>query len=145
MVEKGEGPPTRLRGSIESRCIQRKRITHEYGGGIGHWALDKEALDKESKVWKPAELQLWIGHGYRHRPRQIRNLPRSEASWARSLSNAPTVRNISFLKSARNSWIGAAPPAAPPALPLARSARQGRGANADLSNPRRPPKDHISC
>ena len=58
-----------------------------YGGG----ALDKETLGKESGVWKPVELQLWIGHGYRRRPHQTRNPPGSEASWARSLTNAPTV------------------------------------------------------
>ena len=60
-------------------------------------ALDKETLDKESRVWKPVELQLWIGRGYRHRHHQIRNLPGSEASWAHSLSNAPTIARNSAL------------------------------------------------
>ena len=41
----------------------------------------KEALDKDPRVWKPMELRLWIGRGYRRRPRGIRNPPGSEASW----------------------------------------------------------------
>ena len=54
-------------------------------------ALDKETLDKESRVWNPVELQLWIGQGYRHRPHQIRNPPGSGLSGGHSLSNAPAV------------------------------------------------------
>ena len=54
-------------------------------------ALDKETLDKESRVWNPVELQSWIGHGYRHRPHLIRNPPGSGPSGWHSLSNAPTV------------------------------------------------------
>ena len=37
------------------------------------------------------DLQLWIGYLYGHRPRRTRIPPGSEASWARSLTNAPTV------------------------------------------------------
>ena len=43
-------------------------------------ALDKEALDKEARAWKPEELQSWVGRGYRHRPHQIRNPPASGPS-----------------------------------------------------------------
>ena len=60
-------------------------------------ASDKEALGKESRVWKPAGLQLWIGHGYRHRPHQVRNPPGSSPSGGHSLSNAPTVFNTQTL------------------------------------------------
>ena len=75
-------------------------------GALDHWrvnreefqrtfftveALDKETLDKEPRVWKPVELQLRIGHGYRRRPHQVRNPPGSEASRAHSLTNAPTA------------------------------------------------------
>ena len=75
------------------QCHRRTTTISRRGRGRGATAkttagaLDKKTLDKGSRVWRPAELQLWIGHGHRHRPHQIRNHPGSEASWAHSLSN----------------------------------------------------------
>ena len=74
---------------IPSRESGNEDVGTAYGG-----ALDKETLDKESRVWEPVELQLLIGRGYRHRPHRIRNPPGSEASLAHSLSNAPTVPKV---------------------------------------------------
>eukprot|EP00959_Pyramimonas_sp_CCMP1952_P458178 9476191-Pyramimonas_sp.AAC.1 len=49
-------------------------------------ALDKETFDKESRGLEASEKPA---HGYHRRPPQIRNPPGSEASWARSLTDAP--------------------------------------------------------
>eukprot|EP00959_Pyramimonas_sp_CCMP1952_P158492 3314987-Pyramimonas_sp.AAC.1 len=54
--------------------------------------MDKETFDQESRVWKPVEGQLWIGHGYHRRLHLIRNPPGSEAPGARSCTSAPTVQ-----------------------------------------------------
>ena len=63
------------------------------GAGATRQVITVEALtlDKESRVWNPVEVRLWIGHGYLHRPHQIRNPPGSGPSGGHSLSNAPTV------------------------------------------------------
>eukprot|EP00959_Pyramimonas_sp_CCMP1952_P095961 2006284-Pyramimonas_sp.AAC.1 len=47
-------------------------------------ALDKEPLDKESRVWEPVKRQLRLCHGCRRRPHQARNPAGSAVSWAHS-------------------------------------------------------------
>ena len=53
-------------------------------------ALDKETL-VESGSQRHSNCGPAMGHGYRHRPHQTRKPPSSEASWAHSSTNAPTV------------------------------------------------------
>ena len=70
-VPRGRGPevarrPRRSRGPLPGpRGLQKRTHGREIDTVE---ALDKETLDKESRVWNPVELQLWHGHGYRHRP-----------------------------------------------------------------------------
>ena len=46
--------------------------------------MDKESLDEESRVWKPVELQLWIGHGpWGHGPGAMGHGP-----WAMGIATA---------------------------------------------------------
>ena len=42
-----------------------------------HWIRKPWIRNPGSGTWNPVELRLWIGHGNRHRPHQIRNPPGS--------------------------------------------------------------------
>eukprot|EP00959_Pyramimonas_sp_CCMP1952_P122784 2566403-Pyramimonas_sp.AAC.1 len=62
------GHPARPRLHCRHTCPPGARGTWrrpvEHGEGIG----SKEPWGREFRVWKPVELQSWMGHGNRRRP-----------------------------------------------------------------------------
>ena len=67
----------RGRETPSRRCAPRGHVRKQNGSSLGACAdpkvregvtaeaLDKEILDKESRVWGPVGLHSWIGHSYR--------------------------------------------------------------------------------
>eukprot|EP00959_Pyramimonas_sp_CCMP1952_P350600 7345682-Pyramimonas_sp.AAC.1 len=68
----------------------------------------------------PVQLQSWIGRGYHRRPHQTRSPPGSEASWARSFTNAHRTRS-NWDQSGAQAQTLASRPSGLPAQPSSRA------------------------